>query len=684
MFAKSFPKSLQKLGHGLQTAAHAAIGQFLMTPEAPGLNFEPVQGAREKDFFSIRVNDDVRIILYKKDARVLFLYTDHHDKAYKWAERHKISENLRTGAAQLIDTDVEEIRKKVTIQAYEYEVREPPVFASWSDGYLLDLGVPPQLLSVVNEVSRSGLYDLIGHMPEDVMERLMRLADGDTVVPPSKPELEDPFEHPDAKRQFREIENLDELKRALEYPWEEWLVFLHPAQEEVVERDFNGPARVTGAAGTGKTVVALHRVARLYHHDEGARIFFTTFSKALAARLEPKLELLLGDASRWNDRVAVANLHKVARQIYVENSAQDFQRINDEHLNTILDRAANEVGDAEFASKFLRAEWDGIVDALGITAWEEYRSVPRVGRGTAMGASQRRQAWRVFERVYEELEATGRLTFNMLCHQVADMLDAADARPFDHVIVDEAQDFGPAELRLCRALAPRRTNDLFLAGDPGQRIYKGKFSWLSQGIDVRGRSACLRVNYRTTEQIRAFADRILPESLSFEGDDDRSSYSVFAGVKPEIYVERDEAAEVDRVVSIVDTLLGKGYKPGEIGIFARTRRLASRLGTRALERLGLEPELLHNDDPPTHDRVELGTMHSAKGLEFRAVILVACDSGVVPNEYVLEQATDAAELDEAVEKEKHLLYVAATRAREELFITSSGAPSSFLKSSIES
>lgn len=683
MFAKSFQRSLQDLDRNFQAAAKETVTDYLMNPDASGLNFERVQGARDKNFYSVRVNQDIRIILYKKGARVLFLHADHHDKAYAWAERHHLTENERTGAPQLVNTDIEEIQKKIAVPAYEYEVQEPAIFANRSDDYLLDLGVPQDLLSLVKEIPRSGLYDLIDHLPEEVTERLLRLADGETVVPPGKPDLEDPFEHPDAKRRFRTIENREELERALEYPWEQWMVFLHPMQEEVVQRDYSGPARVTGAAGTGKTVVALHRVARLYEQNPDALIFFTTFSKALVARLEPKLELLLGRASTWNDRITVENLHKVARKLYVERTGSDFQRVNDAQLDRIIERATLNVTDVPFSTKFLRAEWDSVIDALGITTWDEYRRVPRVGRGTPLGARQRKLAWSVFERVYSELDAAGRMTFEMLCNHVTHLLNESGDRPYDHVVVDEAQDFGPAELRLCRALAPTSTNDLFFAGDAGQRIYKGKFSWLSQGVDVRGRSSVLRINYRTTEQIRAFADQVLPPDLSAEDEEDRASYSVFPGVPPVLHNEESVTKEIERISEIIESLLERGYSPGDIAMFARTRNLANTRAVPALARLNLEAEPLRNDNPPSHERVAVGTMHAAKGLEFRAVILVACDASVVPLEFVLEQATDSAELDDAVEKERHLLYVATTRARDELFITSSGAPSSLLAFAVD-
>lgn len=678
MFAKSFSRSLQKLDGTFQNAAKATVTKYLMNPDTAGLNFEAVQRARDKNFYSVRVNQDVRIILYKRGDRVVFLHADHHDRAYDWARRHQLERNERTGAPQLVE--IEEITRTVTNTIVEYKTHEVPLFRDHDDDYLLDLVVPPRLLSAVKHVTRSGLYELIDHLPEEAVERLMRLADGEVVIAPDQVDVENPFEHPDAKRRFRTVEDQGELERALDYPWEQWLVFLHPTQEELVHRDFSGPARVTGAAGTGKTVVALHRVARLHKRDTNAPIFLTTFSKALAARLEPKLELLLGDAAAWRDHITVSNLHKVARRLYTGRTGCDFQRVNDRELDRILEHAARDAGNVPFSARFLRAEWDGTVDALGITRWEEYRTVPRVGRGTPLGARQRKLVWKVFEGVYRELEATGRMTFEMLCHRVTRLLDESGDRPFRHVVVDESQDFGPAELRLCRALAPEGADDLFFAGDSGQRIYMGRFSWLSQGVDVRGRSACLRINYRTTEQIRTFADQVLPEILAgLDEDEERSSFSVLTGVAPTLRVETDPRAESTAIASIIEELLERGYAPGEIGVFARIRNVLEERAEPALRQLGLPFEPLKSDDPPTHTRVALGSMHIAKGLEFRAVIVVGCDVSLVPLEVALEKASDAAELDSLLDMEKHLLYVAATRAREELFLTSSGRPSPFLQ-----
>ena len=310
--------------------------------------------------------------------------------------------------------------------------------------------------------------------------------------------------HPDAQRRFRVIDNQQELRQALDFPWDQWIVFLHPTQRAVVERSFNGPARVTGSAGTGKSVVALHRAAWLARQNPKARILLTTFSKTLATRLAQNADILLGKSAE-RAQIEVEHLHKIARDLWVKKKGRPFLALTAKRLAVLMEAAQATVdGATKFSVSFLRNEFEGVVDPTGITTWEQYKSASRANRGTPLGARQKLTIWHVFENLLQLLAKENLNTWNSLCYQAAQSTGPV----YDHVIADEVQDFGPAELRFVRALAAPGKNDILLCGDSGQRIYKSRTSLLSCGLDVRGRSTQLKINYRTTQQIRRFADSL--------------------------------------------------------------------------------------------------------------------------------------------------------------------------------
>jgi superfamily I DNA/RNA helicase len=335
-------------------------------------------------------------------------------------------------------------------------------------------------------------------------------------------------------------------------------------------------------------------------------------------------------------------------------------------------------GATKFSASFLGSEFEAVIDPAGITTWEQYKSASRTNRGTPLGARQKLTIWRVFETLLQLLAKENLNTWNSLCYRTAELLTAP---VYDHVIADEVQDFGPAELRFVRALAAPAKNDIFLCGDSGQRIYKSRTSLLSSGLDVRGRSTQLKINYRTTQQIRRFADTLF---LSYEADADgdpltRDAVSILNGPVPQVAGFASITGEVSGLAAWLESRLGEGMKPNEVAIFARTEGVLHDRAEPALEAAGLKGQLLNDDDPAEEDHVSLGTMHRAKGLEFRAVAIVGCDVGLLPLRSVLDGFTDPVERDLFVEQERNLLYVALTRAREQVLVSHVAHASSFLR-----
>lgn len=668
LIADSYTKSLASLTQDEQNLAKQSIFDFQVDSSLPSLQFHRLNKVKDKNFWSFRVNDDIRTLVYQKGSDMVICYIDHHDKAYRWASNNRVIIHPTTGAAQFVKSEerIQEVIKQVEVS------KGPAVFKRFEEDYLLALGVPPEWLQAVQQMTADEFLDFSDELPDEAAEHLMMLLEGQFVPTPT-PIIGDPFLHPDARRRFVVVgQDEQALHQALDYPLDKWMVFLHPKQQEPVQKDHSGAAKISGGAGTGKTVVALHRVAFLVRHDENARVLLTTFSKALSSRLEYALGQLLGD-NPARQQVTVQNLHQLA----VKHYTQPFTHLDDGVLKREITRAMRETGETDFSLGFLLAEWHHVLDAYDVNGFREYRQIARVGRGIPLQVRQRMRVWKVLERVRQQLPSD-QMTFARLCHRVADELDGKEL--FTHVVADETQDFGAAELRLLRTLAPDVPNSLMLVGDNGQRIYTARASLKASGIDVVGRSSILKLNYRTTEQIRRRADRLLPKELiDIDGDSEsRVTISLLRGPEPEVLDFASPKQEIDAIASRLGHYFNSGFQPRDIALFARTKSLIEERIQPALDACGYPSAMLSNDATPPEDRVAIGTMHRAKGLEFKIVIVMACEAGVIPLPKALGDAPDEAERKLVLEQERNLLYVAATRAREQLLMSYVGAPSEFL------
>jgi len=515
---------------------------------------------------------------------------------------------------------------------------------------------------------------------QEAAEALLELATGGQPQQPDPiPVDTDPFSHPDAQRRFRVVANQTELQRALDYPWEKWTVFLHPAQQSLVERDFNGPARVSGSAGTGKTIVALHRAVFLARRHSQARILLTTLSQALANSLQLKCDRLVGNDADLKERLQVHSIRGIAYGLYVQAFGEPHLIEPEDLKPLVLDIAAQQDGDA-FTEAFIWGEWHDVVDAWQLYTWEAYRDVPRLGRKTRLGSKQREALWAIFQQVHQTLAGQNRITWAGLFRRITDHLSHLDTHPFDFAIVDEAQDLGIAELQFLAALGTRHPDSLFFTGDLGQRIFQQPYSWKSLGVSIRGRSHTLKINYRTSHQIRTAADLLLPSSITdVDGnqEDRRHTVSVFNGPAPEVELCDDPEAEIDYVGEWLANRLTDGIQPDEIGVFVRCEDQIER-AIAAIESADAQAARLDGTVTPPQGHISVSTMHLAKGLEFRAVAVIACDDEVLPLQERIETISDEADLEEVYNTERHLLYVACTRARDRLLVTGVEPATEFL------
>ena len=680
--ADTFTDSLAKLTGDEQKTVKTTAFDLQMNPASPGMSFHKLDKAKDKNFWSVRVSSDIRIIVHKTSDSLLLCYVDHHDKAYHWAERRKLEVHPRTGAAQLVEIRerVEEITIPKYIEVPQLIQPKLPLFANIASDALLAYGVPEEWLNDVQAANEDTILELADHLPSEAAEALLDLATGVTPqVPQPIPADTNPFDHPDAQRRFRVMNNVEELERALEYPWEKWTVFLHPAQRQLVERDYSGPARVSGSAGTGKTIVALHRAVFLTRSNPDARVLLTTFSDTLASALRTKLKRLIGSEPRLGERLDVHAMNAIGQRIYELNFGK-VKIATREVLNQIIAGASSSVGEHKFSQHFLWTEWDQIVDAWQLDSWESYRDITRLGRKTRLPEQQRRLLWSIFEKVRSGLANRSLITLAEMFTKLALRLTESNNHPFDFCVVDEAQDINVAQLRFLAALGRTKPNSLFFAGDLGQRIFQQPFSWKTLGVDIRGRSRTLRINYRTSHQIRMQADRLLgPELSDVDGNTEerKGTTSVFNGPPPVIKSLNSPEDEIECVAPWLCERIAEGLKPHEIGVFVRSSAELDR-ALLAVNHAGLNYKVLDEHVETVVDHVSLCTMHLAKGLEFRAVVVMACDDEVIPLQGRIELITDDADLQEVYDTERHLLYVACTRARDHLLVTSGDMPSEFL------
>lgn len=672
--AKSFLNSTKSLS----TAERSGILDFLMKfhsdPSSPGLNLEGVKSAIDPNIKSARITQAVRAIIHQSGDHFTLLYAGQHDEAYDWASRRTLKKNPATGVLQIVET-AEELQDSF---ASNWEVEpSPPLFAQWEDSYLLSLGLPEEWLPTIRLIKNEDqILTAVEKLPEEVGERLLSLASGEFVTPPEPVSANSALESsPDNLRRFWVVKDAAELVELLQKPIEEWMRFLHPSQQNLVTGVFKGPVKVTGSAGTGKTVVAMHRARHLAR--EGQRVLLTSFVTTLCHNLQRNLQILCNDEERsW---ITVGTVHSQALQMARKDDPNVYpvdERKIRESIEEYLQKEA-----CSLTPDFVYSEWNNVIQRMGIATWQEYRYAQRKGRGKSLSTNDRLEIWDVVDQVLQELRSSGGMPWSHICRKARELLKSKKVdSPYDAVVVDEIQDLSAEDLRFLSALCPRPGN-LMLVGDAGQRIYGTSFSLSRLGIEVRGRSHLLKINYRTTEQIRRFADSILgdkSDNMDGGAEDRTGTRSLFGGPEPTLK-GFDSIQEGHRfVLDRIKELLQAGLTPRGIAIFARTGKLLN-----PIRELLTDSEIpLYNlsaqHDAEGEDGVNLGTMHRAKGLEFKVVFAVDCSHGTLPLEHVAKKIQDPLELQEFMDRERQLLYVTITRARDEAYVLWTGVPSQFV------
>lgn len=682
-----------------QKKVNEFVRKFRDNPHAPGINYEKIKDAANPNYRSVRIDQDYRGIVLKPDTGnvYLILWVDKHDDAYTWARRHKCSVNPETGSLQVYATSHTQSDASVPHDV----VVEPVSFLfDYRDRELLRLGVPADILPSIKSLhSEEELQKIRDNLPIEAFEALTFLAAGiplEEVLAeygrsPSRAvdekDIAQALQNDLSKRKFVVVESELELQQMLDAPLEQWRVFLHPTQRKLVERNWNGPVRVLGGAGTGKTVVAMHRsrwLARYVLNDD-ERLLFTTFSRNLAMDIKANLSKIC--TTDEMKKIEVVNISAwLSRFLKHERQPAQIVYPGDDRFEAMFKHALTLApSDLSFPDTFYLEEWQQVVLPQRALTEQDYFKCSRVGRGIALSRKQRAAIWPVFKELRAQLHQAGCITEIDAGFLACDLLDEGKVvRPYRCAVVDEVQDFGIESLRLIRALVPEQENDLMVVGDGHQRIYNRRSPLGKCGINIRGRGRKLKLNYRTTEQIRRFATALL-EGQAFddldEGIDGHNDYlSLIQGPPPILKGFRDQASECSWVVDQIRQCLAGGILPQDICVVGRTG-VEYKSIERALLEDGIHVYAVRRDaaDDAQVAGVRVANMHRVKGLEFRIVFVVGINEGVVPLPLATNSTEDPVEKKARELNERALLHVASTRAIRTLYLSWWGKPSKFIR-----
>ena len=729
--SSDFLKSYAQLPKSAQKGVWELIPKFKENPRAPSINYEKINTPKDRNYRSVRVSRGYRGIIRKPDTGniFLFLWVDKHDHAYDWALRHSVRINDHTKELQVVDTSIitEPLPSSSSTYSQAEYVADKPII-NLSDKQLLQLGVPSEKLELVKSIkTEDDLEYAEGRLPIGAYEAVYMAAAGtvwedlkaDYITPlmPTTPvlantptlrketieysdkpsagqakdqtnELETALSSPESQRSFYLIEDDSDLKKILDAPLEHWRIFLHPSQNRLINRHWNGPVRVLGGAGTGKTVTAIHRAVWLVRNslepDSNEKILFTTFTSNLALDIEHNLSKICSQDEL--QRIEVKHIDRWIQEFLATRNYQNkivypgTEGNYDKYWAESLKQSDQKLEQSE---SFYTEEWERVILPQRILTKQEYFRANRAGRGVALSRAQRAEIWPIFERMRHLLSENQSCTYEDATHDAIDMLQATPLEStYRSVVIDEAQDMGSEALSLIRNLTPADEDDLFLVGDGHQRIYRRRAVMSQCGIHIVGRSHKLKINYRTTEEIRRFAVSVLEDAsiddLDGEADNSKQYYSLTKGLKPIITTLDSLDAEANHISTQIESLQRNGVDLPDICIVTRTKYLRSEL-SKKITRNGIATHMLEqaNDDREITG-IRMATIHRVKGLEFRYMFIASANEGFLPLTTTVKSTEDIVEARALDVNERALLHVAATRAISGLFISTSGPKSHYL------
>ncbi|WBO66996.1 UvrD-helicase domain-containing protein [Streptomyces camelliae] len=722
-------KEILRLPRAVKGALYDFQHKFKANPRATGLALKQLRG--DSRLWSARVNDEYRALLLRlSDDDWLIVSVKHRKEVYENLDRLSYGINQVTGAIEYVDLQVVEesvLRRSAPAPAAAAAPPEPaqapPLFALFTDQQLIGLGVAEPLVPVVRTLTtEEQLLGLVEYAPQLTGEILLSLFDGKSydevleqvTAPVAAPEPVDTEDfQAAAERPATMVTTTDEaLREALEgKDFGRWKVFLHPTQAKLVERDYSGPARVGGGPGTGKTIVALHRVRHLVQQLPPGRtkpVLLTTYNKNLAADLRARLMELGGE--ELLDRVEISHVDQLALRVVREAEPGNAkQTVDDNQVLREWRAMLDELGESAWDAEFLHDEWTQVILGQAVASRTEYFRARRAGRGRNITRAERAEIWQLAEKFTQRLDRLGRQTWAQVAERAARLEMERELRilrvekqreqaggrdnvhlqdgsagwlryRYRHIVVDEAQDLRPGHWKMLRAMVARDRNDIFLVGDTHQRIYNNQVTLGSLGVNIRGRSAKLTLSYRTTRQILGSALGVL-EGESFDDlDGDQESLggyrSVLSGGRPTLHPSPDWDSERAAVAELLAEWSDIPLE--QIAICVPTNAMAQEVAV-TLARAGIRAVEIGPDGPRGDEGVHIGTMFRFKGLEYQRMIIAGVSEGLVPREAVIQmERSDALRHRREIQRARSLLFVAATRSRDALAIFWHGEPSRFL------
>lgn len=670
--------------------------KFRECTTANGMHLEPIAQFNDSSMRTARIDDNYRAVIGLIDDNAYLLYVGTHENAYNWGIRKKLVWNDHTQACQLVTIQQ---TTEIIVKTEEKESGVSYPYANITNDKWLKIGVPEELIEQVKLIrSLDDLEHLEEYLPTDAFENIYNLLDGESIddiiaeiEDGQAKENEDQLLSNNNKRRFVELSDDDTLQRILDDKMDKWQLFLHPSQQKLVDADYKGTMKVSGGAGTGKTVAALHRLKHLSANPK-AKILFTTYTKTL----KDNLDLLIQKMEINRSRCTLNNIDQVLIEIVRQYKIKEGYKILDfsgDEESLKLWREVLETEVTEFDEKFLYDEYIDVIVYFGNTDVRSYMMQQRVGRTKALSRKQRIEIWNLVEKyvaLKQERKVVDRLE---LFNETTKFLNENNIRPYTNVIADEFQDFSNPELKFLRALVAEGRNDLFLTGDPMQRIYSGrKINFGAAGINVRGvRSRRLKINYRTTEPIKKVAVSVI-KGISFDdmdgGTESMNGYVslIHGGEKPIYKMVGSASDEVLQVKEWINECLNGNIVANDICIAAPSMGLMKDLQSY-LHTNGIAYKVLKGTTKQgSSNGISLCTLHSLKGLEFKVIVLIGINERNVPSK-VAEgypfSGMDTLDKKEFLSSKRSLLYVAITRARQLVYLVGYGEPCGLLSSIIE-
>lgn len=700
--SNDFFKCFSRLPRAQQGNVTSFISRFQTDPRASGVNYEKIRDAQDPNMRSVRIDQKYRGIVLKPEQGNVFmlLWVDNHDDAYNWARRHKCKINPGTGTLQIYAVSEQQGTDAQIVSQQKHPASErTPSFEGLKERELIRLGVPEEQISLVRTIcSEDELDSVESQLPQEAYEGLFFIMAGSSyeqVISDRETAAEYEVDTGDfqaaldrvsSQANFMIVEDELELQEMLNAPLQQWRVFLHPSQRKLAYGIKNGAVRVLGGAGTGKTVVAIHRAKWLADNvvPDGQKILFTTFTRNLAQDIESNLKSICDESTL--SRIEVINLDQWVSRFLKRNN-YDYTVTYDNKTGAYWDAAISMAPSMlKLPDSFYREEWSRVIQPQSITSVDQYKRATRVGRGTRLNRMQRVQIWKVFEEYRLLLEQEKLREVDDAYRDAAALLKggAKSTGVYASVVVDEAQDMGTQAFNLIRQIVPEGANDIFIVGDGHQRIYgKNKVVLSHCGIKIRGRARKLKINYRTTDEIRKWAVNLL-EGLPVDdldgGEDDQQGYkSLLHGDLPRMESFDTAEQQAAFIVQFLQERKKQEMPLHDICIVARTNKERNDIGLRLKEQ-GIPVYLLEKSggDSERPEHVRLATMHRVKGLEFEEMVLASLNEGLVPLGVALDSAGDPVERRQADLEERALLYVAITRSKRAALLLSYGAISSYL------